>query len=47
MDARLWTSAKVWKPHAEGHLATAARKLGTVNRTHAAAVAIRQKINPA
>jgi LuxR family quorum sensing-dependent transcriptional regulator len=32
---------------AEEHLATAARKLGAVNRTHAVAIAIRQKIiNP-
>jgi LuxR family quorum sensing-dependent transcriptional regulator len=29
---------------AEEHLATAARKLGAVNRTHAVAIAIRQKI---
>ena len=32
---------------AEEHLATAARKLGAVNRTHAVALAIRRKIiNP-
>lgn len=32
---------------AEEHLATAARKLGAVNRTHAVAIAIRHRIiNP-
>ena len=29
---------------AEEHLATAARKLGAVNRTHAVAIAIRSKV---